>query len=54
MLERSCASFGCAPKYLKPVADADIYTQMKAVVGFAVTLSPLELIMLKPFNPILG
>jgi hypothetical protein len=41
LLERSCASFGCAPKYLKPVAEADVYTQMKAVTGFMISISPL-------------
>lgn len=54
LLERSAASFGCAPKYLKPVATADVVTQMKAVIGFMMSVPPLDLIMQKPFNPILG
>jgi hypothetical protein len=27
---------------------------MKSVIGFMLSVAPLELIMLKPFNPILG
>lgn len=41
LLERSAASFGCAPKFLKPVADSDVYTQMKAIIGFTLSVSPL-------------
>ena len=54
LLERSAASFGCAPKYLKPVAEADSLTQMKAIAGFLLSVIPLDIAMQKPFNPILG
>ena len=54
LLERAASVFSCAPKYLKGVAEADVVTQMKAMVGFQMSVPPLELIMQKPFNPILG
>ena len=45
MLERSASEFGCAPKYLKPVAEADYLTQIKALTGFMCSVFPLGLIM---------
>ena len=54
LLERSAGQFSCAPKYLRPVADADSLTQMKALSAFLNSFNPLTLIMQKPFNPILG
>lgn len=41
LLERSASSFGYAPKFLKPVAEADVLTQIKAVTGFVLSVSPL-------------
>ena len=54
LLERSAASFGIAPDYLLPIAEADPLTQIKSIITLFSTLPTLELIMLKPFNPILG
>jgi hypothetical protein len=42
------------PDYLLPVADSDVLTQMKNVVTLFATVPTLELVMQKPFNPILG
>jgi hypothetical protein len=54
LLERSAACFGMAPDYLIPVADADPLTQIKNIVTLFSHIPTLELVMLKPFNPILG
>jgi hypothetical protein len=54
LLERSAAAFGIVPDYLIPVAEADPLTQMKSIITLVSTLPILELVMLKPFNPILG
>ena len=54
LLERSAASFGMAPDYLLPVADSDPLTQIKNIITLFSTIPTLELVMLKPFNPILG
>lgn len=54
LLERSASGFGCAPIFLKGIGEANIMTQMHNVVKFLTSVSPLELIMQKPFNPILG
>lgn len=54
LLERSACSFGSLPDYLLPVADSDVLTQMKNVVTLFATVPTLELVMQKPFNPILG
>jgi hypothetical protein len=54
LLERSASSFGLVPDYLLPVADADPLAQIKNVVTLFANIPTLELIMLKPFNPILG
>lgn len=54
LLERCAASFGKGPEYLMPVADCDPLQQMKNIVTFIATIPTLELLMQKPFNPILG
>lgn len=54
LLERSASSFGMVPDYLLPIADVDPLTQMKSIVALFATIPTLELVMLKPFNPILG
>lgn len=54
LLERSAGAFGSVTEYLLPVADADPLTQMKHVMTFIATVPTLELLMQKPFNPILG
>lgn len=54
LLERSACAFGSAPDYLIPVADADPLTQIKNVLTLFATIPTLELLMQKPFNPILG
>lgn len=54
LLERSAASFGSGPELLIPVADATPLEQMKKVITFIVTIPTLEILMQKPFNPILG
>ena len=43
-----------APDYLLPIADADPLTQIKNITTLFATIPTLELVMLKPFNPILG
>lgn len=54
LLERSACSFGSVPDYLIPVADADPLAQIKNVLTLFSTIPTLELLMQKPFNPILG
>ena len=54
LLERSASAFGMVPDYLLPIADADPLTQMKSIISLFATIPTLELVMLKPFNPILG
>lgn len=54
LLERSATGFGMAPDYLQPIADADPITQIKNVISLIYSIPTLELILLKPFNPILG
>lgn len=54
LLERAASSYGCAPSFLKPIANEDPFTQIKSVFSFIASVPTLELIMQKPFNPILG
>lgn len=54
LLERSASSFGLVPDYLIPIADADPLTQIKNIATLITIIPTLELVMLKPFNPILG
>ena len=42
------------PDYLIPIADADPLTQIKNIATLFTNIPTLELVMLKPFNPILG
>lgn len=54
LLERNAASLGLAPDYLIPFADSDPLTQLKNIVTLICQIPTTELVMLKPFNPILG
>jgi hypothetical protein len=54
LLERSAAEFGMSPEYLKPVAESSPLAQIKNIMGLILQVPALNLLMQKPFNPILG
>ena len=41
LLERSAASYGCAPSYLKPISLSDPETQIKNVFAFIASVPTL-------------